>query len=210
MKPRDEDAGGKDKSDLPPFRYSVELVASVAVHFANGVQNDREAAERAIRLLDAVGETIRCKRVWMRAQLEAEKLSEQFPKRTKFGGGIRLITGRRTETEAAKPFREHLRLHLRLHRLGRPSWLTDEQVRALLAPVSDDVQVREEESEIETIEARFRQKGFNQVELITMKQEFDFLNEQIVRPRVNAEKGRKGAEAKKLKKALGAVPKKKK
>lgn len=190
-------AGGESqvdcaKPDEPTFRYSLELVATIAVHFVDGNTNETAACERAIKLLDAASETIRRKTIILRARHEAERLSIETPKYLPFAKGIMRITATRTEGNAIKPFRDYLRLNLRLSDLGRPSQLTDEQVKALLKHLADGKEKQAEDSRIEEIMSRYRGKGFSQVDLVTIKQDRDFLQAGLVRPFQNSEKGKKG------------------
>ena len=47
-----------ETTDEPKFRYSLELVATIAAHFVDGSSSDKAAADRAINFLDAVSKTI--------------------------------------------------------------------------------------------------------------------------------------------------------
>ena len=155
-----------DNKDEPAFRYSLELVATIAAQFAGNGVNDREATERAIQLLNAVGKTIEGKMIMIRARKEAERLSLETPKHLPFAAGIRYITGKPTETEATTAFRDYLRLNLRLSDIGRPSRLTDEEVKAVLKPLPEGKEKEVEDARIEKIIARERSRGFGNNHLI--------------------------------------------
>ena len=178
------------KSDEPAFRYSLELVATIAAHFVDGNTNETAASERAIKLLDAANETIRRKTILLRARTKAERLSKEIPKHLPFAKGIRWITEQRTETQAIKPFRDYVRLNVRLGELGRPSQLSGEQVKALFSPLPEGAARETEDALIQRILARYREKGFNQVQLISIKGEWERLRSELVRPFQNSEKGK--------------------
>ena len=187
--------GGKNqvdcaKQDEPRFRYSLELVASIAAHFVDGNTSDAAAIDHALKLLDEVSKTIERKTILLHARHHAERLSKELPRHLPFAKGIRHITGRKTETEATNPFRDYLRLNLRLSDLGRPSRLTDEQVKALLRPFAEGKEKEAEDAQIEKGMASFRSTGFSQVDLVTIKRDRDFLQTAIVRPYQNSEKGK--------------------
>ena len=179
-----------DNKDEPAFRYSLELVATIAAQFAGNGVNDREATERAIQLLNAVGKTIEGKMIMIRARKEAERLSLETPKHLPFAAGIRYITGKPTETEATTAFRDYLRLNLRLSDIGRPSRLTDEEVKAVLKPLPEGKEKEVEDARIEKIIARERSRGFGNNHLITYKRDRDFLQASFVRRHRNSEKGK--------------------
>lgn len=194
MKTKPE-ADGKNPTDAfkpeePTFRYSLELVATIAAHFVDGNTNETAASERAIKLLDAVNETIRRKTIILRARTKAERLSKETPKHLPFAKGIRRITDQRTETEAIKPFRDYLRLNIRLSDLGHPSQLSDEQVKALFSPLPDGAAKEAEEALIQQILARYRENGFNQRDLISIKEAWERLRSGLVRSFQNSEKGK--------------------
>ncbi len=183
---------GAREPDEPSFRYSLELVATIAAHFVDGNTNEMTACERAIKLLDAASETIRRKTIRLRARTKAERLSEETPKHLEFAKGLRWLFGMGSETKNIESFRSYLRLNVRLCDLGRPSQLTDEQAKALLAPLPDGAEMEAEAARIQKIERRYREKAFNQVDLISIKEDSDWLKSRLVLPLVNSEKGMKG------------------
>lgn len=207
-KPKATGQVGSREPDEPTFRYSLELVATISAHFVDGNTSDMAASERAIKLLDAVSETIRRKEIWLRARTKAGRLSEETPKHLKFAKGLQWLFGRGSETKNIEPFRSYLRLNIRLNDLGRPSELTEAEVSALLAPLPDGPEREEENARIQIIEKRYRDTDFNQVDLIQIKEESDWLNSRLVRPFVNSNKGKKGGRSrgskKNPKKILGA------
>ncbi len=178
--------------DEPKFRYSLELVATIAAHFVDGNTSDKAAADRAINLLDVVSKAIEGKMIWLRARNEAERLSLEIPKHLPFAKGIIWITGKRNQTDATKAFREYLRLNLRLSDLGRPSQLTDEQVKELLEPLPNEKAKTAEETRIEKIMADYRRIGFSQVALGSAQAERDRLQAGLVLPYQNSKKGKMG------------------
>lgn len=176
----------------PSYRYSVESVATIAAHFVDGNTTEAAACERAIKLLDAASETIRRKTIWLRARAKAETLSRETPKHLGFAKGLRWLFGRASETKNVEPFRSYLRLNVRLCDLGRPSQLTDEQAKTLLAPLPEGAEKEAEDTRIQAIEKRYRENGFNQVDLVSIREESDFLKSRVVLPLMNSEKGKQG------------------
>lgn len=179
-----------ETQDEPMFRYSLELVSMVAAHFAGRNMTDSDAADRAIKLIDTVKATIDRRIVVLQARRKAEQLSRETPRHLDFAKGIRRITKKRTETDATKAFREHLRLNLRLNALGRPESLTDEQKQKLLRPLAKQKERHGEDTTIESLIAKYRQKGFSQVDLISISKERDYLQRTLVQPYQNSQKGR--------------------
>lgn len=181
-----------ENRDEPEFRYSLELVATIAAHFADGKTDDREAVDRAIRLLDAASTKIQNANVWLRARRNAERISEETPKHLEFAKGIRWITGKRTETDRMMAFRTYLRLNLRLSRESRNADITNEKVTELLEPLADGVAQAAEDDQIEQIIIRFRRDGFGQVPLVTIKEQWESYQAGILRPYQAVKKGKKG------------------
>lgn len=199
-----------DEPAKPKFRYSLGLVATIAAHFADRYDNDRAAVERAIKLLDEARETIRRKTTMQRAREEAVKVANeilqpvqtlQLGKRLDFANGIVLITGKRNESDAAKPFNEYVLWTLRLREwtqeqgnalLDKPKddaalKLRNERVRALLEPPTDEVAKEAEDSKVFEIVAKYRQNGFRQEMLINIKMQFELLSD-LVRSYENSKK----------------------
>ena len=123
-----------------------------------------------------------------------------------FAKGIKWITGKRNEADATKAFRDYLRLNLRLCNIGHPGQLTDEQVKKLLTPLVDEGAKATEDKQVEDMMTRERKTGFNQVALITTREQLEKYQAGFVRPYRNAEKGKRGGrprgEKKKSKKPL--------
>jgi hypothetical protein len=178
--------------DEPKFPYSLELVATIAARFADGNVSDGAATERAIKLLDAVSRRIESKAALVRMREDVERLAKETPEQLDFANGIRWITGKRTETEATKAFRDYLRVKKRLSDLGHPPNVTYEQAKALLEPLADGKAAAAENAKIGKLIARYRKKGFSQVELVRIKESYDRLQAKLMRPYQNSEKGKKG------------------
>lgn len=178
--------------DDPKFPYSLELVALVATRFVDGNTNDSAAAARAIKLLDAVSKTIEAQAVLLGARVEADRRAKEAPDELPFAKAIRRITGKKTETEATKAFRDYLRLKLRMSALGNPRKVTKEQAKALLEPLVDGKAEVKEEAEIAKRMAAYRSAGFSQVDLVKIKESFDLLQANLIRPYRNSEKGKRG------------------
>ncbi len=184
-----------ETTDEPKFRYSLELVATIAAHFVDGSSSDKAAADRAINFLDAVSKTIEGRMIMLRARQKAEKLSEESPKHLPFRKGLFYITGKKTETEAVRLYRSYLTANSRLVAIGMPHELTHEQVSTLQAPPVDAKQAANE-AWISTRIAEDRQTGFGQHRLIDLKQAI--ASHVVLMRRFQAyEKGRKGGRPRK-------------
>jgi hypothetical protein len=178
--------------DEPKFPYTLELVATIAARFIDAKTSDGAAAERAVKFLDAVAEAIERKVIILRARKKTEQISVETPAYLEFAKGVRRISGKPTETEAVKAFRNYLRLNLRLSALGRPGSLTEEQVENLLEPLADAEATDEEDRQVQKIMTRYRKSGFNQVQIITIKRDMDWLQSSFVRRYQNSKKGKQG------------------
>lgn len=187
-------------ADIPdePYRYSLELVATIAARFVDGNTSDKAATARAIAFLDNVEKTIAGKMVWIRARQEAEWLSGQAPKpkrnekHIRFAAGIRWVTDAGSEANAIKPFRDYLRLNSRLSKMGRPSQLTDEQAGELLEPLATSAERAAEDAWIEQRIADYRREGFGNATIVSIKLDRERLQAGLVIPYQNSTKGKSG------------------
>ncbi len=171
-----------------PYRYPLDLVAKIAVRFVDSNTSDKAATDRAIVFLDNVEKTIAGKMMWIRARKEGERIAAVTPIRSTFAKGIIWITSKRTAKEANKAYVAHLRLHLRLSDLGRPAQPSEEQVAELMSPRRK----KGEGARISKIIANYQSKGFNRVQLVTGKEEYDRLQKGLVIPYQNSKKGKSG------------------
>lgn len=195
-----EDGKGTAKAEEAPespFRYSLELVATIAASFADGNTSDNAAADRAIKLLDAVSATIARKLIIQRAREKAERVANETPKHLDFAKGLRWLFGRGSETKNIEPFRKYLRLNIRLVAIGHPSIPTEAEITALLAPLPEGPEKEKEDASVQTIEKRERDEGFHQVQLVQIKEMVERYKASIVSPYMNSEKGKKGGRGKK-------------
>lgn len=188
------------------FRYSVEVIAGIAAHFLNEETDERKACVQAIKLLDAAADVARGTMIEEHIHGEADELLRQTPDGLPFEKGVRWITGKRTQTDAQKAFRDYLRRSDRLQKMGFPNGgypLTNEQIGILLASLPDGPKKEEEDARInETIE-KHRKHGFTRRELAGMKELLAFIQNGIVRPFINSKKGKKGGRPRKSKKGFG-------
>jgi len=175
------------------FRYSLELVATIAAHLVDESTIDfTVATERAIKLLDAVSTTIEKKAILLRDHENAKRLSQETPEHLEFAKGIRRITVQRTEIEATKEFRKYLRLNIRLGTIKSSHRLTDEQVKALFEPLPNAKATAVENALIEKLIVDFRRTGFSQREMNRIKIQRNLYQTRLVGPYQNSEKGKKG------------------
>lgn len=178
---------------VPQFPYSAEAVASIAVHFLNETTTEWEACQRAIKLLDAASGTIRGKTIAHWIDYEAEQARAQMPEWSPFAKGVRLITRRRTETEAVKAFRNYLRLFGRLSAAGFPGrQFTKSQLKALFASLPEGRAKEAEDAQIEASMVEYRRTGFSQRRLAGMREGHEYLETVLLRPIRNSEKGKRG------------------
>jgi len=169
-------------ADIPdePFRYSLELVATIATRFVDGETDDNAAAGRAISFLDAVSNVLRVRK-------EVERNLQATPKYLPFAKGIKFITGKPTESDGIKSFKDFLRLELRRLSSEQP---IHEWVKAGLKPLADEKAQADEDSRIEDKLKSYRNTGFDQAELLDFQNFREFLMKNFVRPHLASEKGK--------------------
>ncbi len=183
--------------DEPKFPYALELVATIAVHFADGNVSDSAAVTRAIKLLDVVTSTIEARNIELQARAGGKRQwdaaseiavhvespenlpPDADPYIVPFLEGIRYCMDQSREENAIRDFRNYLRINLRRAALSKtPNWkprnLTVEQLRALLQP-ADAEQEEAEVASIEKLITRYRREEFSRSDVISIKQDWEHL-----------------------------------
>ena len=184
-KTNSENATDDTRAELG-FPYSLELVATIAAHFATAkAEVFALAAQHAIELIDAAAKTIKNKNTVLRSKQKQARTLAAIPSGLGFTEGVKSITGQRSEESATASFIGYLQLNVQLGQQDFPPEFEAKDI-ATLRPLSEAQQGKVKERLI-----TYQRTGFRRDELVSIKNQYD-RQATLMRSHKSAESGKKG------------------